>query len=265
MTSIQELALLSLGCFLCSPKLLIQPNETQFSSMKGWWLHLYAYDFGRDDPNVELSWNYPTDTLRVASLAFGSCRVIQHLRWWLDSRASAQRTQGQLCGLRSPLPPFAPSAHVPQHSKEGHRDLHLLLGEGQGICGHALKLLQHLLVENWAVSFYYFWLFYHFPSMSPISHSGNTDMVQNWKVIDLWKWSFLLSCITNPCLRGKPCPQCDSGFLYQCLLLPPPIPTLQLLGSPCQRHAGAETVNLNSSIFINLLFGISFAYGQKGN
>lgn len=105
--------------FPSSPKLLIHPNETQFSSMKGWWLHLRAYDVGRDDRKAELSWNYPTDTLRVASLAFGSCRVVQLLRWWLDSRESAQRTQGQLCGLRSPLPPFATGegAHVPPNSK----------------------------------------------------------------------------------------------------------------------------------------------------
>ena len=33
------------------------------------------------------------------------------------------------------------------------KDIHLLLGEGQRICGHVLKLSQHLLVENWTVSF----------------------------------------------------------------------------------------------------------------
>ena len=109
--------------FPSSPKLLIHPNETQFSSMKGWWLHLRAYDVGRDDRKAELSWNYPTDTLRVASLAFGSCRVVQLLRWWRCSRATKVT------------------------------DLHLLRGEGQRICGHVLKLSQHLLVENWTVSF----------------------------------------------------------------------------------------------------------------
>ena len=58
----------------------------------------------------------------------------------------------------------------------------------------------------------YFWLFYHFSSMSPISYSGNTDMVQNWKVIAFWSEVFCWVALLTHAQGGSHVPSVTLAF-----------------------------------------------------